>query len=186
LADRGWNVTGIENDPQDATEAERVGLRVLQGKAQEVLPEVSDRFGIVVLADVLEHFADPLEVLRAAAGLLEPGGRVVISVPNVAHLSVRLQLLLGSFDYTDRGILDRTHLRFFTRKTLKVLVADAGLKMRSLGATPAPVEEVFPVLLRVRWLHPLLAAGSLLARAWKSMFAYQFLIVADRVEDTYR
>jgi 2-polyprenyl-3-methyl-5-hydroxy-6-metoxy-1,4-benzoquinol methylase len=71
----------------------------------------------VVLADVLEHLPDPVRVLRSVHSLLNPGARIVVSVPNVAHVSVRAQLLFGRFRYSARGILDRTHLRFFTQRT---------------------------------------------------------------------
>jgi SAM-dependent methyltransferase len=83
-------------------------------------------FEVVVFGDVLEHLRDPLSVLRGARGLLRPGGYVVISTPNIAHGDVRLALLSGRFNYSKVGILDDTHLRFFTRDSLVSFLNDAG------------------------------------------------------------
>ena len=88
---------------------------------------------------MLEHLSDPLAALVALDGTLAAGGRVIASVPNVAHLWVRLQLLAGRFEYADRGILDRTHLRFFTRRTFIALLAQAGLAVEELAVTPVPL-----------------------------------------------
>lgn len=82
------------------------------------LPPLDDPFDVIICADVLEHLSDPARVLASLLRYLGRDGLVIVSVPNIAHLWVRLQLLIGRFDYTDRGILDRTHLRFFTRKSL--------------------------------------------------------------------
>ena len=84
-------------------------------------------FDAIVAADVLEHLKDPLEALNRLRPFLKPDGFFVISVPNVAHGSVRLALLSGDFEYADIGLLDSTHLRFFTRETLEKLLDDAEL-----------------------------------------------------------
>jgi SAM-dependent methyltransferase len=136
-----------------------------------------DTFDVIVFADVLEHFVEPLEVLTMAKRRLKPGGRIVISIPNVAHLTVRLQLLLGSFNYTDRGILDRTHLHFYTKRSLREMISQADLEIVHLGATPAPIEEVLPVLRKVKPLRGILEFNALTARMWKSLLAYQYIAV---------
>ena len=179
LLGAGWSVTGIEPDPADAAVARNAGLEVVVGPAEEVFSSLANRHDVVVFADVLEHMVDPVAALSAAIPLLEPGGRIIISIPNVAHLTTRLQLLFGSFSYTDRGILDRTHLRFYTRKTVRSLVEGCGLSVVRMTATPAPIEEVFPVLLRSRILRPILAIGALAVRVRPSLFGYQFIIVAE-------
>jgi 2-polyprenyl-3-methyl-5-hydroxy-6-metoxy-1,4-benzoquinol methylase len=177
LRAQGWKVHGIEYDTNDACIAQEKEITVSVGTAEHVLETLKDTFDVVVFADVLEHFVDPLHVLNLAQQRLNPGGRVVISIPNVAHLSVRLQLLLGSFTYTDRGILDRTHLHFYTKKTLREMVTAAGLHIVHLGATPAPIEEVLPVLRRVRLLRTVLEVNAWTARRWKSGLAYQYILV---------
>ncbi len=84
------------------------------------------RFDVLVFGDVLEHLPDPLAALRSTRSLLRPGGHIVLSVPNVAHGDVRLALLVGRFPYADLGLLDSTHLRFFTWDTLRTMLRDAG------------------------------------------------------------
>jgi len=98
-------------------------------------PGVSGPYDAILALDVLEHLAEPVRVLSALAGLLAPGGRVVVSVPNVAHWTVRFGLLFGRFDYVETGILDRTHLRFFTRELLLEACADAGLAVDETAIT---------------------------------------------------
>ncbi len=91
--------------------------------------QVGKSFDIIVFGDVLEHTRDPLTILSEARKLLKPEGRVIVSIPNVAHWRIRLALLAGRFTYTESGILDRTHLRFFTEGSLHELVRDAGYQV---------------------------------------------------------
>jgi SAM-dependent methyltransferase len=93
----------------------------------------------VVGGDVLEHLRDPLAVLRACRAALKPGGYVVLSLPNIAHADVKLQLLDGRFPYRDTGLLDRTHLRFFTLESVHQLLHDAGLLPVDLRRVTIPV-----------------------------------------------
>lgn len=86
-------------------------------------------FDVVLFGDVLEHTRDPHAILLATKKLLKPDGRIVVSIPNVAHWRVRLGLLRGRFTYTDSGILDRTHLRFFTHASGRQLLQQAGYKI---------------------------------------------------------
>jgi 2-polyprenyl-3-methyl-5-hydroxy-6-metoxy-1,4-benzoquinol methylase len=117
-------------------------------------------FDVVVLADVLEHLADPVAALADVATLLAPEGRIVVSVPNIAHGSVRLALLQGRWRYTESGLLDSTHIRFFTREGLFKLFEAAGLTIEDLRASlsdPLAVEvAVDPDLLPdtvVEWVR---------------------------------
>ena len=115
-------------------------------------------------------------LFRSLAG----DGLLIISVPNVAHLWVRLQLLLGRFDYADRGILDRTHLRFFTRRSFAAFLGDAGLDVEELVATPVPLPLVVPPRLHGPVLDAVHALSAGAARAWKCGLAYQFVAVCRR------
>ena len=83
-------------------------------------------FDLLLFGDVIEHTRDPLAILREAGALLAPRGQVIVSVPNVANLRVRLGLARGRFDYTESGILDKTHLRFFTLRSARELMRQAG------------------------------------------------------------
>ncbi len=94
--------------------------------SENLLREGYHNFDTILFGDVLEHTRNPERILQDAKGLLKPGGQVIVSVPNVAHWRIRLGLLFGRFEYTDSGILDRTHLRFFTRKTAHSLLTDSG------------------------------------------------------------
>jgi hypothetical protein len=104
------------------------------------------RFDVVLCLDVLEHLVEPLPVLRRLASLLTPTGILVASIPNVTHAAVRLQLLDGKFSYTDTGLLDRTHVRFFDRDEVGRLFADAGTTViERLEVRREPHETEIPV-----------------------------------------
>ena len=180
LQNQGWHVTGIEFDSDDAEIARASGIDVLVGSADTVLENMSGLFDVIVFADVLEHLVDPDAVLKLATQRLAPGGQILISIPNVAHLTVRIPLLFGSFTYADRGIMDRTHLHFYTKQTLSHMITQAGLNIVRLSSSPAPLEEVLPVLRRVKVLRPLLEVNALSARFWKSLLAYQYIVVTQK------
>ena len=103
---------------------------------------------------------------------------IIVSVPNVANFVVRLSLLFGRFDYGDRGILDRTHLRFFTLKTLTKLLQETGFNIRQIIATPVPLQLVWPVTNR-QFFAPLHYCHFLLVRLWQTLLAYQFVVKVD-------
>lgn len=150
LVERGNTVSGVEVDPAAAEKA-RPDLEQLVVGDLTVLDLAAElgegRFDVVVIGDVLEHLVDPLPILRQVRPLLAPGGYVVISIPNIAHASVRLALLAGRFDYTPTGLLDTTHLRFFTRDSVSTLLHDAGLAAAEFLRTTA---SPFETELRVR------------------------------------
>lgn len=125
------SVTGIEPNPEAASTAASRLDRVIAGEFPSV--ELAERFDCIVFNDVLEHLILPQEALIASRGLLNQDGVVVASIPNVRHLSVSWPLLrAGSWTYTDAGLLDRTHLRFYTRSSLPQLFAEAGLTIRTI------------------------------------------------------
>lgn len=121
----------IELDPEDAAANDACRTMIVGSVEDEAVPaQVPDgAYDVVLCGDVLEHLRDSLAAVRALSAKLRPGGTIIASVPNVAHHELRLQLLLGRFDYTDIGPMDRTHLHFFTRKSLRELMEDAGLEV---------------------------------------------------------
>jgi SAM-dependent methyltransferase len=145
---RGCTVVGIEFDPEMAAKAAPFCERLIVGDLDLLDLEAElgdDRFDAIVSADVIEHLKDPLGALRRLRPFLKEGGRFVISLPNVGHGSVRLALLSGRFEYRPWGLLDSTHLRFFTRETFERLLDEAGfdlveLRPHELPLTAAEVE----------------------------------------------
>jgi 2-polyprenyl-3-methyl-5-hydroxy-6-metoxy-1,4-benzoquinol methylase len=143
LRERGCTVVGIEFDATMAAEGERFTERMIVGDLDtlDLTRELGeDRFDVIVAADVLEHLRDPLTLLRRLREFLNPGGYFVISLPNIAHGSVRLALLEGRFHYQETGLLDRTHLRFFTRANIEEMLDAAGLAMADLYRQTLPVD----------------------------------------------
>jgi hypothetical protein len=123
----------------------------------------------MIWADILEHLGDPAAVLRNFRPLLAPDGRMVASVPNGANWALRASLLAGRWDYTERGLLDRTHLRNFTRKSFLNTIESAGYDVIETDVTcPIPV-----------WRGGRLSAMAHgLARMRPGLLAYQHLAVA--------
>ena len=137
-------------------------------------------FDYIVFADVLEHLRDPAAVLRKCIPCLKESGKIIISVPNIANWIIRLSLLFGKFDYMDRGILDRTHLRFFTSRSLQQLMKEVSCEVKEIIPTPLPFQLVLPFT-DSKFFAPFHEAHYALTRCWKALFAYQFVIVAAPV-----
>lgn len=122
----GTDVIGIEPDPARSAAAAERGLTVYcECLSQEFLRQRGP-FDTILFADVLEHLPNPGEVLLIAKQGLAPGGAIVASVPNAAHFFVRMNLLRGRFEYHDCGIMDVTHLRWFTHETLHRFFSNLG------------------------------------------------------------
>ncbi|HTW42738.1 MAG TPA: methyltransferase domain-containing protein [Solirubrobacteraceae bacterium] len=144
LREHGARVWGVEIDEAAASEAAKVCEQVVVGDVEQLDLDSElnqHEFDWLLFLDLLEHLRDPLAVLKRCLSLLAPGGRVLISLPNVAHRSVRLQLLRGHFRYTEIGLLDRTHLRFFDQDSVRELLADAGLCIEEELPIRHPADE---------------------------------------------
>jgi SAM-dependent methyltransferase len=133
------------------------------------------RFDVVILADVLEHVADPMKLLLAAKARLEPGGSLLVSLPNAVHWSVRAQILFGRFEYANKGILDRGHLRFFTRASAELMFSQAGLRTLLHRTTPVPWERVFPATMQRLVTRPVERIDYMLGRLRPNVSAYQHI-----------
>jgi 2-polyprenyl-3-methyl-5-hydroxy-6-metoxy-1,4-benzoquinol methylase len=164
------HAVGIEPDPSAAAEARRYFDEVLCGSYPDIMDGHDQKFGCVVFNDVLEHFTDPWQVLRDVSGLLEPGGVVVACIPNARVLNVSLGLLGGDWHYKDQGVLDRTHLRFFTRRSI----------LRMLAEVDYEVELIRPInpLPRYRAAARLLRNGGRVRRNLADLVHVQFAVVA--------
>ena len=121
--------TAVELNPALLGELKQNADIVIVGPIDQKIPQLKT-YNLILLLDVLEHLPDSTTTLQALSKLLEPGGQVIVSVPNIAHLSVSIPLLMQrSFNYQDAGILDRTHLRFFVEETAVKLLNDANLEV---------------------------------------------------------
>lgn len=173
-------LAGLELDPLAAAEGARFFDDAVTG---DILEGISrpwrEPFDVVVAGDVLEHLPRPGDLLAALKPLLKAGGTLLVSLPNVANVTVRTALLAGRFPYADRGILDRTHLRFYTRASARGLLADAGFRVDRETATAMPVELALPALGKPPLAGPVRAGARLLAAAWPTLFGYQFVFEAS-------
>ncbi len=116
----------------------------LNNLREDSFPEYKNFFDYIICADVLEHLCNPLDVLKKLCGYLKDSGQIVISLPNVAHASIKANLLLNDWTYTKIGILDETHLRFFTANSLPEFFQKAGLEIASLSYTTLPLDGYQP------------------------------------------
>jgi 2-polyprenyl-3-methyl-5-hydroxy-6-metoxy-1,4-benzoquinol methylase len=202
----GNDVTGIDSATDiGATAGKRLG-RVVQADLEDfetVTRELGDtRFDVLIFADVLEHLVWPVSALRRYLAFLKDGGSVIVSLPNVALWSVRLAHLAGRWEYAETGVLDRTHLRFFTRRSARWLLEQVELEPVNVTYNPGLVRPFVPVAKRVLTGRSEIEAGDPAAlmnsapyklylktvypieRAvtslWPGLFAFQMIYEAKR------
>jgi len=129
-SEKGCFVIGVEVVPEAAAIAASRFDAMIVGSIEEedVIEQIAATapYDAILFADVLEHLADPWTVLRRMRSLLAPNGCILASIPNVAHWTARLNLLMGRFDYTDGYLMDRTHLRWFTWKSARSMACECG------------------------------------------------------------
>ena len=178
LREKRVRVTGVDAGPGEnlADELDDYFQRDLEEPLELPTGRVYD---YVVSSDVIEHLRKRVELLRSARRFLKPGGRLIVSTPNIAIWFYRLSLLLGRFEYGPRGILDETHVHLFTRATFRREVERAGFTIIHEMQTALPFEVVFESTGRSRLVRGLAAAYHALARAWPALFAYQFILEAE-------
>ncbi len=169
LKTRGHTVVGVDMSPPKFELDEFIQADLSRG-----LPIAPARtFDIAILADVLEHMSDPLAFMRELKPHLAAGGFVIASIPNVVHWSVRAQMALGRFDYTNKGLLDRGHLRFFTRSSAHRFFQEAGFRVEDELTTPVPWENVIPPGPLDPVMRGVERTDFLLGKLRPNVFAYQ-------------
>lgn len=184
LLARGYRVTVVENDPE--------ALKVLQSLGVEVISANLDgadwldalagrRFDVVLACDVLEHLRAPEDVLQRLSDCVAPMGRLVISVPNIAYAGVVAAMRHGIFDYSDKGQLDRTHVRFFTKRSLEKVLLECGWSPRMWEANRLPVE-----CSELAWCWNALSGDlrQALLAGWQDFDVYQWMVVVTPSADT--
>src|SRR6202047_2159247 len=177
LSDRGHSVVGIESDAAIAEKAKAYYDSFHLADLESYEFPYQREFDYILFADVLEHLREPAAALRRCLPALKESGKIIISVPNVANLVVRLSLLFGRFDYMDRGILDRTHLRFFTLRSLRKMLSDVSCRALRVVPTSLPWQIVLPFTDK-KLFAPLHEGLYMLTRCWKTGLGYQFVIAA--------
>jgi len=169
LVKNGNLVTGVDSlETAHYSEALQEYFSVdLNGPAGSLTRVLGGRkFDRALLLDVLEHLIHPENLLAETRETLNRHGKLIVSVPNVANITVRLMLLLGKFDYTERGILDRTHLRFFTRKTARRFLEDGGWEILESKVTVMPLE----LILGLSPSNPLMRAMTTILAGFTAIF----------------
>jgi glycosyltransferase involved in cell wall biosynthesis len=170
----GHHVVGVDMNDFPGV-GERTSAFFRADLNEGIPPEVGRDFDIVLAADVIEHLLDPASLIHQIGNVLAPEGSAIFCVPNVAHWYPRVRSTLGVFDYDQRGILDATHFRFFTRRSVRKLlerndftirrIEPVGLPLDALGIAGSPAQA-----LRV--------LDHVLVTLWPTMFGYQFIIEA--------
>ncbi len=162
-------VIGVELDENSAQEAQKYCEEVIIGDVESI--KLKDKylnyFDFIIFADVLEHLKYPSELLTRFSKYLRDNGHIIISLPNVANWRIRFSLLIGNFDYESYGILDEGHLRFFTEKTAKKLIIDAGFEIYKFDVTVGDVNRLAELFHSFGLMRP-------------NLMAYQFLIIARK------
>lgn len=178
LAQRGNTVYGLTISECEAALARQRLAEVIVGdlETMEALPFSEHFFDTVIFADVLEHLRDPKRPLELIKPYLKPSAQIIASIPNVANIIVRWNLLRGRFDYEEYGILDNTHLRFFTFRTAKELLTSCGFQIEMVKFTHWNWELPPMILTPLRWVDRDWEAREWLIRTWPGLFATQFVI----------
>lgn len=172
LKEKGCLVDGIDNNIEYIKEAEKYCNAFILDISKE---KIKDKYDVIILGDILEHLEYPEKILSNLKENLNKDGYIIISIPNIVNIYPRLKIFFGYFDYEDKGPFDRTHLKFFTQKSLKELIKNTGYKIENLEYTPIPIHLKFPnspkFLLNL--IYNLL---NFLTKIWPNMFAYQFVV----------
>ncbi|EKQ52023.1 MAG: Methionine biosynthesis protein MetW [Methanobacterium sp. Maddingley MBC34] len=165
----GCEVFGIEINKNAAQLAKSYCQEVFVGDVESIKlnSKYENFFDCIVFADVLEHLKEPAVVLRSFKEYLKADGQLILSVPNIAHWSMRLKLLFGNFEYKDQGLLDRGHLRFFNEKSVKKILLENGFEISTFDINFAESLKYNNILHLIGIMKP-------------NFFGFQFLIVANK------
>ena len=175
----GCRVTGVEIDPKLKEIAKKGIGKVIVGdledkKIQKIILR-QPKFDVIFASAILEHLKHPQIALKQITKSLKKGGIIIISLPNIAHWSIRKALLFGNFNHTPSGILDKSHLKFFTVRTaINFLEKDCSLKIEAIHYDFPDV----PIVSRLIKLSLGPKTQEKIFRLFPNLFAYQILVVA--------
>jgi len=181
IAEAGNRVVGVDvlPEPKEGASLSAYVQADLEQGLEPVLEKLGGRkFDIVILQDVLEHLHRPELVLKGCAKLLKSNGRLLVSVPNIANITVRLALLFGYFQYTERGIMDRSHLRFYTRRTARAMLENSGFDIEKSFMSIMPVELGLTLPAHNPMMKVVAQVLSALTRFLPGLLGYQCIFIA--------
>jgi SAM-dependent methyltransferase len=150
LAEHGWTVHGITLSQVEHASAVHVCSKVWVHDLDTGLPqETEGQYDLAVFSHVLEHLRTPESLLRQISRVLRPGGQIIVALPNVLNWHQRVLFLLGRFNYTDQGIMDVTHLRFYTYSSGRAMLEACGFRVVSAKTAGSvlpwgPIRRVIP------------------------------------------
>jgi 2-polyprenyl-3-methyl-5-hydroxy-6-metoxy-1,4-benzoquinol methylase len=175
----GHEVVGVDVNEIEGVE-DRTDLFVRADLNDGIPSQVGSGYDVVLAADVLEHVMNPAAMLSQIREVLAPSGTALLCVPNIAHWYPRFRSTLGLFDYDQRGILDSTHIRFFTRRSLVKMVERRGFAIRRVEPIGLPLDPLGVKGARARLVR---LTDRVLSNLWPTMFGYQFLVEATPVRN---
>jgi len=183
LQKRGNTIVGVEINKNDAVQAEKYCTKIIIGDIEDENTRNKigiKKFDVIILVGILEHLKNPELVLRDMSQRLNPNGIVLLSVPNIVFLTNRLHYFLGRFDYTYTGIMDKTHLQFFTKKTFFQLIKTSGLKIIEFDYSgnftqlPFYMQTFYPLFKLKKWWRKI---EHKLTGFWPQGLAVEFFLI---------
>ncbi|MEO8173369.1 MAG: bifunctional glycosyltransferase/class I SAM-dependent methyltransferase [Sediminibacterium sp.] len=184
LKTNGAVIDGVEFDKVYIEQAEPYCNTIFTGDLNKIETlNLDTDYDIIVAADILEHLIDPEYVLSKLKTHLKKDGLLVVSLPNVANIYVRMSLLFGRFNYHSKGLLDKTHLHFYTISTASSMLSKTGWKITGKNVTAIPLAIVFPFL-RLALFRWMLQMFYGMTRLFRGLFAYQSLFFCTNPNST--
>lgn len=177
LQNSNFDFYGIEFNSKDAKEARKYykEMKIVDLDNKKIFYK-ENFFDIILMADIIEHLKDSLGTVKYFTQFLKKNGLMILSTANVANIYVRLKLLFGNFDYEERGIMDKTHLRFFTLKTFRKLAKEANLKIIKGDFTPIPLPMVASIFEERRALNILHKLSYAATKIFPKLLSFQLIL----------
>jgi 2-polyprenyl-3-methyl-5-hydroxy-6-metoxy-1,4-benzoquinol methylase len=178
----GNSVVGLDPEPKVPVTAgfEDVIRADLEEGLARLAHNSAQQFDRILMLDILEHLREPVNILELAKALLAPRGKLIVSVPNAVNLTVRAMVMFGRFRYSDRGILDWSHLRFFTAESIMDLLRKQGYRITARHYTVIPLERVIPMRSDSRLLRLGGRVLRVITALAPDLFAYEIVLAAER------
>ncbi|OGG12676.1 hypothetical protein A3D77_04125 [Candidatus Gottesmanbacteria bacterium RIFCSPHIGHO2_02_FULL_39_11] len=175
LIKKDCEVYGVDVDAESVKEAKKYCRKtaVLDLERTKRFPFGKNSFDYILMLDLIEHLKNPENLLITSKKYLKKEGKIIISTPNIAFISIRLALLRGKFQYSNLGIMDETHVKFFTRSTLEKLIKDSGLKIAEMDCSSG-FSQITQIGKYLNYLPKYIQYE--ITRRWMSFLAYQFIV----------